>query len=276
MVFTEQQLGLLINRIAEFAAPYRSDSLFPNMGRYIGRRVRNRAETFNALQSAACSLAGLFGNFAFARAGAEQAGYNEICVRLLKKYTRRGDQNFWKDYPDWQAFHDAFIEGCEHDEIGSNRKINSGLIRDLYRLARSTPENGLFHVWAKEIRSKRSIIKLHGMLDNIHGIGRKIASFICRDTVYLADLEANVPPCEMNLLQPVDVWIRRIAEFLNPRITLGRDDEAVIAEFLAEMCSKFSVSGVAFNQGGWYLATHQAGSQEERLRKILLTFVEGH
>jgi hypothetical protein len=272
MTLRARELDLMIHKIAELAVGYRKNVLFKHLGEYTGKRVRSREETLEALRSTPGSLVALLGYFAFARAGGEQAGYNEICVELLQPYSMRKDLDVWKDFPDRDALHRAFIRGCEKSEILPNRKLNTGLIRGLYELARTKPDEGLFHTWGEEIRRKRSVAWLHRRLDDVHGIGRKIASFICRDSVYLHDLEAQIPTDEFSLLQPIDTWIGRIAEFLNPRIDTDHDSEAEIAEFLAEVCRKAGVSGVAFNQGGWYLATNRAKSKEENLTKHLLAF----
>src|SRR6185436_11415181 len=102
-------------------------------------------------------------------------------------------------------------------------------------------KRGLFHVWASQIERRGGVASLHEELYEVHGVGRKIASFICRDTVYLADLEARVPRGDRCLLQPVDTWIRRIAEFLSVRFADGRKDEEVISKYLAELCTRAGV-----------------------------------
>jgi hypothetical protein len=272
MALTTREVVSVVRRIEGLAPEYQKRVLLKCLGEYTGHGVRSRKEALDALSSSSGSLVALLGYFAFARAGGEQAGYNEICVGLLRPYSMRKDLDIWKDFPDWHALHNAFISGCEKSEILPNRKLNTGLIRDLYEHAQSRPEKGLLHTWGAEIRGKRSVAWLHRRLDNVHGIGRKIASFICRDTVYLHDLEARIPTDEFSLLQPVDTWIGRIAEFLNPKIDSDRDSEAGVAEFLAEVCSKAEVSGVAFNQGGWYLATNLAKSKEANLTKHLRAF----
>lgn len=245
MALTARERASVVHGIASLAGEYRSRVLLKCLGEYTGCRVRSRKDALEALRSAPGSFVGLLGYFAFARAGGEQAGYNDICVGLLKPYSRRNDLDLWKAFPDWRALHNAFIQGCGKEEILPNRKLNTGLIRDLYKIARSTPEEGLFHVWGADVRRKCSVAWLHRKLDDVHGIGRKIASFICRDTVYLHELEAQVPAEELNFLQPVDTWIGRIAEFLNPNINSDRDSQAKIAEFLAELCDKAGESGVA-------------------------------
>ena len=69
-------------------------------------------------------------------------------------------------------------------------------------------------------------------------------------------------------LQPIDIWIGRIAEYLNPNLTFGRDRPAVISQYLADACEFAGISGVAFNQGSWYFGSHVAGSAL-RLNRLL-------
>ena len=157
--------------------------------RSFGRRPRSGA-TYQAIASPIASLAHLLGYYAFARQGAERAGYNLACVSVLSDYIddEQGDR-FWADFPNWDVFHKAFVAECDRRKVRQNQRLNPGLIRDLYGIASRRPQQGLFHTWAEEVRRSQSLKGLFTELVNIHGIKDKIASFVCRDVVFLADLE---------------------------------------------------------------------------------------
>jgi hypothetical protein len=250
----------VVKELASYSREYVSEDLLPSVSQCVGQFVHDRERAFRTLASSTSSLAALLGCFAFARQGAERAGYNEICVALLEQFKDEDPSRFWQVYPDWPRFHTAFVEGCRRRRIMPHNRHNRGLLRDLYTLAARTPQRGLFHVWADRIRKESGLAGIFDELDGVHGIGPKIASFICRDTVFLAGLEESLPPEHRKYLQPVDIWIGRIAEFLNPDLTFGRDDPAVISQFLAGASAQAGVSGVAFNQGSWHFSSQVAGS----------------
>jgi hypothetical protein len=128
-------------------------------------------------------------------------------------------------------------------------------------------------VWGSDIRDRQSVAELHVALRGVRGIGPKIAAFVCRDTTFLADVERVLAHEEHWRLQPVDVWIGRIARFLRGETGSAGKSARVVAEFLADACSQAGVSNAAFNQGGWYLGSQVARSAarlEGLLNEMLL------
>jgi hypothetical protein len=265
----------IVRGLAAHADDYRSEHLFRRIGEYTGQPVASPEEGFAALASPVASLSMLLGYYAFARQAAERAGYNEACVEILAPYRDEGGgERLWRDFPDWESFHRAFDAACMRRRIRPNRRINDGLVRELYALAARVPEQGLFHVWADRIRSTASVRDLCSELMAVHGIGQKIASFVCRDVVFLAGLEEALPRAEGRFLQPVDIWLGRVAEHLSPSLTFGKDEPSRIAQFLAEAARRAGVSGVTFNQGSWYFGSQVAGAAS-RLAELLAAMGSG-
>lgn len=250
----------VVRMLASYAREYLDEHLFAYISEYTGHDVASREHAYAALATSQASLSMLLGYYAFARQGGERAGYNQVCVGLLAPYRGTDGDRFWSEYPEWGAFYDAFAAGCADRDIGENKKLNRGLLRDVYELAANDRATGLFHTWVDRVRADGRLDALHRELMDVHGIGNKIAAFICRDLVLLGDLEAALPIDQRRYCQPIDVWVGRVAEYLNPALTFGGDPWYRIADFLAGACAQVDVSGVSFNQGAWYFGSKVATS----------------
>ncbi len=94
---------------------------------------------------------------------------------------------------------------------------------------------------------------------SIHSIGPKIAAFLCRDLVWIFDGEKEVLSSEQLMLQPVDTWIRQVAELLWPRLKHLESGKAdfLIATQIVSVSHQLDQSGVAFNQGSWHFGSRE-------------------
>jgi hypothetical protein len=81
-------------------------------------------------------------------------------------------------------------------------------------------------------------------------IGPKTASFYLRDVVSLYRLEGKVPDEFAFCLQPVDVWVRKLA-YKTGIVEDGADDKK-IQEAIVALCKEYGCSPLQFNQGAWY------------------------
>lgn len=95
-------------------------------------------------------------------------------------------------------------------------------------------------------------------LDRIRGIGPKIASFFLRDVAVRFEIE---PLQDRELLQPIDVWVRR---YVTRRTNAAVPDDFMAAQWI---CAN-SAAPEAANQGLWYFAS-QIASSEVKLRRAL-------
>jgi hypothetical protein len=94
-------------------------------------------------------------------------------------------------------------------------------------------------------------------------VGPKIAAFYLRDVVSLYELEDKVSAKFQFALQPIDVWIRRVA-FETGMIPRGASDKR-IAQAIADLCSEEGCSPLQFNQGAWYAGANAFPLLMERL-----------
>lgn len=81
-------------------------------------------------------------------------------------------------------------------------------------------------------------------------IGPKIASLYLRDVVSLYQLEDKVSDEFAFCLQPIDVWVRKLA-FKTGIVDNGANDKE-IQEAIVALCREYGCSPLQFNQGAWY------------------------
>jgi hypothetical protein len=82
-------------------------------------------------------------------------------------------------------------------------------------------------------------------------VGPKIAALYLRDLVSLYHLEDKVPSAFAFFLQPVDVWVEKLAHKLDIV-----DDDANhhdIQTAIVALCQEHRISPLLFNQGAWYV-----------------------
>jgi len=94
----------------------------------------------------------------------------------------------------------------------------------------------------------------HATLQSIRGIGPKIASLFLRDVA----LDRNLPVAHLRdreLLQPVDVWIRRTTERLTQKSF--ENDKEVAGQFV-QLANHAGCCALSLNAGGWYFGSQIA------------------
>ena len=117
-------------------------------------------------------------------------------------------------------------------------------------------------VFAKDGLELECTGDVHHAIQDINGIGSKIASLFLRDIAVMY----NVFPAEdRHLLQPVDVWVKRAFEKLTRH---GNLDIEKVQRGIVEEATSVGVSPEAVNQGMWYFSSQIADS-EYRLSKAL-------
>jgi hypothetical protein len=196
-----------------------------------------------------------FENYAYQRQGAAPA-YSEIAVKSLKNRFSRGARSVtiadakevWKDYQE--------IARNEYNNLGVNRTHNP-----------MCSDNGLLTVMAKKnITNLASHIKsliqnnqtkeAHELVDDIRGIGPKIASLYLRDIAYLGRIPENRIK-DQYCLQPVDTWIEQTLSIIfgdrKPKVLRKKQ------EMIVNLCEIANVSPIAFSQGAWMLGSQVAG-----------------
>jgi len=115
------------------------------------------------------------------------------------------------------------------------------------------------------IERNNNVKQAFELMNQIRGIGPKIASLFLRDVVitYEVDL-ANVQ--NRYLLQPIDIWVQRtISHFTN----IPGNQKQVIAEWIVKTSIQYHINPELVNMGVWFFCSTIIGS-EYRLQSTIL------
>jgi hypothetical protein len=91
-------------------------------------------------------------------------------------------------------------------------------------------------------------------INKVSEVGDKIAAVFLRDIVCMFDLEGSVSKEGHLYLQPVDTWVRKVAQELWKELKTGNDTGIKLK--IVDVCFEYRISPIAFNQGAWYLGAH--------------------
>jgi len=131
--------------------------------------------------------------------------------------------------------------------LSALNRIDSYPCRNIVNYSIQKIENGLVQEHYRELQHQESV-------NGIVQVGPKVASFYLRDIVSLFSLENSVDGDSAFCLQPVDVWVRRIAE----RLEIVDEDAEVeaIQKEIVRKCGESGISAFRFNQGVWYAGSY--------------------
>ena len=116
--------------------------------------------------------------------------------------------------------------------------------------------------WAEKQLKTGNVRPAHKALKDISGVGDKIASFFLRDVAWVYGIE---PDWSRELLQPIDVWVRRYVHHWS------RDDhpsDKGCARWIVEHSLKAKVSPEKVNAGMWYFCARVAGDKRTLWRLL--------
>lgn len=175
------------------------------------------------------------------------AGNNPVMQALTLKYdVQRGDKL------------KAYRAGKGHDRemvLDTLRFISEhpaarGRILNIAAYAASEVDSGKTSSVYRELRGIRQI-------------GPKIAAFFLRELVTALELQPRVVASDYKYLQPVDTWVKRVADKLGIK-----SDDADLSKALVEACQHANVDPIRFNQGAWYLGARSFDVLLENLDRI--------
>jgi len=158
-----------------------------------------------------------------------------------------------------------FKKGCQKEDIGINPANTKGVIKDIVELVNR--EGNLFDWVQREVASSGRLTTPYTEVISAKGIGPKITRFFLRDAVWVADMESEVVQRDRHYIQPIDIWVRRTAETLWPRLSGDRISDEDISRRIADACETHGISNAEFNQGAWYFGAKEMQGDEERTRE---------
>ena len=201
----------------------------------------------------------------FARRGAENVGgkgYNGYALKALEKLVSDKFESFeyFISTPDAsEQLWKEFAEELKRENIGLNERFNKGVIKGIVKMAWCAEDynyNVILYIRNKLINDP---CEIYVELLRIKGIGKKIASFILRDVASICNIENEIFDNWKFLLQPVDIWVARIARTLwfnkldenELRSLYYNELYHVIAQRITIKCLELGCSPLKFNQGAW-------------------------
>jgi hypothetical protein len=117
-----------------------------------------------------------------------------------------------------------------------------------------------------------NIESAHTFLCQIRGTGSKINSLFLRDIVLMYDLRISQ---DHPLLQPVDIWVRRLTRLLMdfpPDVPKDEkdaySDDTKIARTIIGLSKAAGVSPLTFNQGAWVFGAEIAGTKARLIQYV--------
>jgi hypothetical protein len=158
-----------------------------------------------------------------------------------------------------------------HDKVGKGKV---GKARDIemviscLRFVNRLPDSNIVaysvrRIEAGEIGQHYDEIQRSKNKSGIFQVGPKIAAFYLRDVVSLYELEDNISAEFQFTLQPIDVWVRRVA--YDTGMVPKRGSDQLIAQAIADLCNEEGCSPLQFNQGAWYAGANAFSLLMERL-----------
>jgi hypothetical protein len=153
-------------------------------------------------------------------------------------------------------------------KVGKARDIEM-VISSLRYVNRLPDSNIVAHsirrIEAYEIRQHYAEIQRSRSEAGIVQVGPKIAAFYLRDVVSIFDLEDKVPAEFQFTVQPIDVWVRRVA-FHTGMVPRGSSDQQV-GQAIIDLCKGVDCSPLRFNQGAWYVGAYAFRLLMEKLEE---------
>ena len=215
----------------------------------------------------------------FARAGAEQAGYEEIAVSALEASIEEagsysnllGKKNAFDIL--WRKFKNL----CDKKGKKPNENLNKGVIKCAVELAKRSEDYNPFRYFKSNLVD--DALKIYSFLVSFQVIGGKVASLILRDVCSVLNLEREIRKralANQILFQPIDRWVRSIAtclwdDFEEFQMSLGNYPYVIALRIVKECwrdeeCGK--CSPIRFNQGAWMYGSSMIKNTKETCRYI--------
>lgn len=153
----------------------------------------------------------------------------------------------------WRAVERELRQRIGKGKIGKARDVD--MVLSSLNFIGQLPSLNIVNYSVKRIRNGEidkhySELQRSRNRDGIIQVGPKVASLYLRDVVSLYQLEGKVPDEFAFCLQPVDVWVRKLA-YKTGIVDDGANDKE-IQEAIVALCKGYGCSPLQFNQGAWY------------------------
>jgi hypothetical protein len=242
-------------------------TFFAQLGRlFEARFLRPTWNKYPSRETNDWDAVGLFlAGYAFERQGAKP-DYHHIAADVVAELARQRVAFMDKDTPQisWDLF--CRLSGkanlnyannplCPQStsyirKTGSSTTYNKSIIEFLHSLSVSGLTSNIV-LFAREGLQLDCTKDVHAAIQDVNGIGSKIASLFLRDVAIVYDLE---PSKDRHLLQPVDVWVKRVFEKLASQKAKNEQDFEPVQKWIMDEAAKAGVRAEAVNSACGILA----------------------
>jgi hypothetical protein len=143
---------------------------------------------------------------------------------------------------------------------GSKRSTKKSIMTFIDEYKRKSLKEILWIVEGNQWKVDKAYCKLL----EINGIGPKIASYYLRDLMEFQSLNVekiNIEEKDRWLLQPIDIWVRRIVEVENKELKKKKDME--IAKEIVSISLENNLNPEHVNMGMWFFGSRIIGNKYE-------------
>lgn len=141
-------------------------------------------------------------------------------------------------------------------KVGRGRDID--MVIDTLEFISRLPDKNIARYSVEMIKNNKLDKLWYGLQkskskEGIRSVGKKIASLYLRDLVVILRLEQEVSYSHQIFLQPVDTWVKQIANKIGIEET---ENEMKLRRTVVERCEEIRQSAIRFNEGAWYIGSH--------------------
>lgn len=245
-----------------YAEGFVARELLPCLAEGIGL---HRADLPSVRAALACPYRGLkafYSHYAFLRRGRDRFDLARAASLSLDRVAREGTFEALLGESDAMSLWDEFDAICRERGIKNHEQLNRGLVAGIAELAQDVYRNdgvGSIVGWVTAMVARTDRIEpVFQRIVAVRGVGPKATSTFLRDVVFLFGLEDVLDPADQIFVQPIDKWLRLIAELAIPELSHRDAPDWIIAGKVAKYARRAGVSGLRVNMGASYFGLREA------------------
>jgi len=245
----------------EYADGYLSEFLVPHLLAALGAESDDVRHIRAAFADPFKCLRAFFGHYAFARRGKDRDILAEFACLALERAIETNPMAEILGMPDGTVLWDAFASICVEKRHKSNESQNRGVIQGMLELAQEIyrlDKVGSIAGWILQgvVQTSRLEPQFLRIVD-IRGVGPKSTSTFMRDVIFYFGLEDKIEPADRIYVQPVDRWLRQIAQYIVPEPGMDKAADWIIAGKISKYTRRSRISSIRFNMGTTYFGQKQ-------------------
>jgi hypothetical protein len=194
-----------------------------------------------------------FDHYAFARRGKDRSDLSWTACESLRQLVAE------RPFEEILAQSDGTCLWEKFEEISASRgrksaeQVNRGIIQGFLELAQEIyqlDKVGSVSGWLQAaVDDTGRLEPVFDRMVDIRGAGPKTTSTFLRDLVFILDLEPDIENADRLFVQPVDRWLRLMAEHLIDELRNETAVDWIVAGKVSRLSRLAGVSGVLFNMG---------------------------